>query len=257
MADPHGEADGEAVPAAAFYGKRGGRRADWWTLLHPPYTVWHVSYAMLGAGLAPHVDWAVLGATALAFFLAVGLAAHALDELNGRPLGTAIADRALWGVAAAGLAGAVAIGIVGVSRRGPVLIPFVIVGIGLVLGYNLELFGGRLHTDLGFAAAWGGFPVVVGYVGQAPPLTSASLAAAAAATVAAVALSYAQRCLSTPARTIRRRTRELAGVATLTDGTRHTLDRATLLVPLEGALRAMSWAVPLLAAAVVLARLPA
>jgi hypothetical protein len=255
MHDPH-EGAGEAVPPAAFYGKRGGRWADWWTLLHPPYTLWHVSYAVLGAGLALHVDWTVLGATALAFFLAVGLAAHALDELNGRPLGTAIPDRVLWGTAAAALAAAVALGIAGVSRGHPALIPFIIVGVGLVLGYNLELFGGRLHTDLGFAAAWGGFPVVVGFVAQAPPLSGAGVAAAAAATVAAVALSYAQRCLSTPARTIRRRTREFAGVATLNDGTRHTLDRATMLVPLEGALRAMSWAVPLLAAAVVLARLP-
>ncbi len=257
MLDPRGDAAGDAVPQAAFYGRRGGRWADWWTLLHPPYTVWHVSYAVLGAGLAPRVNWTVLGATALAFFLAVGLAAHALDELNGRPLRTTISGRVLWAVAAAGLAGAVALGIAGVFRNGPALIPFVVVGVGLVLGYNLELFGGRLHTDLGFAAAWGGFPVAVGYVAQAPPLTSAGLAAVAAATVAAVALSRAQRCLSTPARTIRRRTRDLAGVATLTDGTRHPLDRATLLVPLEGALRAMSWTAPLLAAAVVLARLPA
>jgi hypothetical protein len=78
----------------------------------------------------------------------------------------------------------------------------------------------------------------------------------AAATAAAVTISYAQRCLSTPARTIRRRTRELAGVVILTDGTKHALDRATLLAPLERALRAMSWGVPLLAAAVILARLP-
>jgi hypothetical protein len=254
MPDPHGGAGHDTVPAAAFYGKRGGRRADWWTLLHPPYTLWHVSYAVLGAGLAPHLDWSVLAATALAFFLAVGLAAHALDELNGRPLGTAISDRVLWAVAVASLAGAVALGIAGVSRGRPVLIPFIIAGVGLVLGYNLELFGGRLHTDLGFAAAWGGFPVVVGYVAQAPPLTGAGVAAVTAAATAAVALSYAQRCLSTPARAIRRRTRELAGVATLTDGTKRQLDRATLLAPLEGALRAMSWAVPLLAAAVALAR---
>jgi xanthine/uracil permease len=199
----------------------------------------------------------VLAATALAFFLAVGLAAHALDELNGRPLRTAIADRMLWGVAVGALAGAVTLGAVGVARRGPALIPFIVVGVGLVLGYNLELFGGRLHTDLCFAAAWGGFPVVVGFVAQAPPLTGAAVAALAAAAIAAVALSYAQRCLSTPARIIRRRTRELTGVATLYDGTKHTLDRVTLLVPLEKALQAMSWAVPLLAAALVLARLSA
>lgn len=245
------------MPAAAFYGRRGSRWADWWTLLHPPYTLWHVSYTVLGAGLAPHVDWTVLAATALAFFLAVGLAAHALDELNGRPLHTAIADRMLWVVAVGALAGAVTLGALGVSRRGPALIPFIVVGVGLVLGYNLELFGGRLHTDLGFAAAWGGFPVVVGFVAQATPLTDVAVAGLAPAAIAAVALSYAQRCLSTPARIIRRRTRELTGVITLSDGTRYTLDRATLLAPLERALRAMSWAVPLLAAAVVLARLSA
>jgi xanthine/uracil permease len=199
----------------------------------------------------------VLAATALAFFLAVGLAAHALDELNGRPLRTAITDRMLWGVAAGALAGAVTLGVLGAARRGPALLPFIVVGVGLVLGYNLELFGGRLHTDLGFAAAWGGFPVVVGFVAQAPPLTAGAVAALAAAAIAAVALSYAQRCLSTPARIIRRRTRELTGVITLSDGTKHALDRATLLAPLERALRAMSWAVPLLAAAVVLARLSA
>src|SRR5260370_5662165 len=95
MLDPRGGAAGDAVPQAAFYGRRGGRWADWWTLLHPPYTVWHVSYAVLGAGLAPRVNWTVLGATALAFFLAVGLAANALDERNGRPLRTSISGRVL------------------------------------------------------------------------------------------------------------------------------------------------------------------
>jgi hypothetical protein len=185
------------VPAVAFYGRRGSRWADWWTLLHPPYTLWHVSYAVLGAGLAPHVDWTALVATALAFFLAVGLAAHALDELNGRPLHTAIADRMLWVVAVGALAGAVTLGALGVSRRGPALIPFIVVGVGLVLGYNLELFGGRLHTDLGFAAAWGGFPVVVGFVAQAAPLTGVTVAGLAAAAIAAepVKLNGTSSCL--------------------------------------------------------------
>ncbi len=251
MADAH-RADGKP----AFYGRRGGRRADWWTLLHPPYTLWHVSYAVMGASLAPHLNWVALGATALAFFLAVGIAAHALDEFNGRPLGTAISDRALWTVAVLGLAGAVALGMAAVSRIGPVLIPFMVVGVCLVLGYNLELFGGVLHNDLGFAAGWGGFPVAVGFVAQSPPLTSKGVAAVVAGTLAATAISYAQRCLSTPARTIRRRTSQLGGVITLTDGTQRTLDRASLLVPLEGALRAMSFGVPLVAAAAVLARLP-
>jgi hypothetical protein len=239
----------------AFYAGRGGRWADWWTLLHPPYTVWHVSYAVIGALLAPHVDWTALAATAAAFFLAVGLAAHALDELQGRPLHTAIPDRTLWGVATLGLAGAVALGIAGITRVGPLLVPFIVLGVLLVLGYNLELFGGRLHTDWGFAAGWGGFPVLVGFVAQTPPFDGRSIAAVTAGTLSAVALSHAQRRLSTPARTIRRRLRHIAGTVTLTDGTPRPLDRATLLAPLEEALRALAYAVPLLTVALAFARL--
>jgi hypothetical protein len=243
------------MPAPAFYAGRGGRWADWWTLLHPPYTVWHVSYPVIGALLAPRVEWTALAATAAAFFLAVGLAAHALDELHGRPLRTAIPDHTLWGVATLGLAGAVALGIAGITRDGPLLVPFIAAGVLLVLGYNLELFGGRLHTDWGFAAGWGGFPVLVGFVAQAPPLDGRSIAAVTAGTLGAVALSRAQRRLSTPARTIRRRLRDITGSVTLADGTLCPLDRATLLAPLEAPLRALAYAVPPLAVALVFARL--
>jgi hypothetical protein len=246
-----------AAPGVAFYARRGGRTADWWTLLHPPYTAWHISYVVIGAMLAPHVNWLALGATALAFFLAVGLAAHALDELHGRPLRTSISDRALWQVAIASLALAVALGLVGIARIGPVLIPFILVGVFLVVAYNLEAFGGRLHTDFGFAAAWGGFPVLVGFIAQAPPLNPATIVSVALATLSSTALSHAQRRLSNPARTLRRRSRTVTGNVTLADGERLVLDRDTLLAPLDGALRALSYAVPLLAVALVFARLAA
>jgi hypothetical protein len=251
------EPDGQraATPGAAFYARRGGRGADWWTVLHPPYTAWHISYAVLGALLAPHINWLVLGATALAFFLAVGLAAHALDELNGRPLGTSIPDRVLWAVAGVSLGVAVALGVVTITYTGPVLIPFIVIGVFLVLGYNLEWFAGRLHTDFGFAAAWGGFPVVVGFVAQAPPANAAAVLGVAAAAAGATALSLAQRRLSTPARLLRRRALDVTGAVTLRDGASRTLDRDTLLAPLDGALRTLSYAVPLLALALVFARL--
>src|SRR5881397_1279780 len=97
----------------AFYALRAGGWRDYWTLLHPPYTAWHLSYVAIGAAVAPRFDGGRLGATALAFFLAVGLTAHALDELKGRPLRTRIPDRALQGIALVGLVGAVAIGAVG------------------------------------------------------------------------------------------------------------------------------------------------
>ncbi|MHB8593760.1 MAG: hypothetical protein ACYDB3_05415, partial [Acidimicrobiales bacterium] len=72
----------------AFYAAARGGWRDWWTLLHPPYTAWHLSYVVIGSLIGPRVNWSTLGATVLAFFLAVGVAAHALDELQGRPLGT-------------------------------------------------------------------------------------------------------------------------------------------------------------------------
>ena len=241
-----------ASPDAAFYGRRGGRRADWWTLLHPPYTLWHLSYPVMGAALAPRLSWAMLAATILAFFLAVGLAAHALDELHGRPLGTAISARTLWIVAAVSLAGAVVLGALAVRYSGPLLVPCIGLGVILVLGYNLELFGGRLHTDLGFAAAWGGFPVLVGYLAQSPPLTRPVTAAALVLALAGTGLSYAQRRLSTPARALRRRATTIDGAVTLSDGTQHTLDRSTLLAPLESALKALSITMPLLALALIL-----
>jgi hypothetical protein len=245
---------GAAVPA--FYARRGGRAADWWTLLHPPYTLWHLSYVALGAAMAPTLDWFALGCSLLAFFLAVGLAAHALDELNGRPLGTRIGDRTLVTVAGLALAGAGAIGVYGVWFHAPAtnwaLLVAVPLGVLLVVGYNLELFGGRLHSDAGFAWAWGGFPVAVGYLAQAPEASAAALSSAGLAVLAGVALSAAQRTLSTSARGLRRRTAEVAGTIRYLDGRVDELNRESLLTMPERALRSLSWALPLLAAAALL-----
>jgi hypothetical protein len=220
-------------------------------LLHPPYTAWHLAYVTIGACLAPAVNLTRLLATLLAFFCAVGLAAHALDELHGRPLRTRIPNGALIGVAAGGLCGAVALGIAGIVQVGPALVPFLIVGPVLVVGYNFELFGGIIHNDIGFAVSWGAFPVLTAYVAQTGRLALAPIVAA----VGAFALSVAQRALSTPARLLRRRTDDVSGSIVLSDGDVLPVDRAVLLAPLEQALRALSWAVVLLAAALAVARM--
>lgn len=235
----------------AYYAAGPGRWRDWWTLLHPPYTAWHLSYVVIGSVLAPRPDLTALLATVAAFFLAVGVSAHALDELNGRPLQTAIPARALVAVTVIGLAGAVALGGAGIARVGWVLLPFMIVGPVLVVAYNAELAGGIIHTDFGFAAAWGAFPVLTAYAAQTGRLAPAPVIAAGAA----LALSAAQRRLSTPARTLRRRSVRVQGSVTLASGAVISLDQPALLAPLEGALRAMSWAVALLAAGLAVARL--
>ncbi|HMD47162.1 MAG TPA: hypothetical protein VKG43_13435 [Acidimicrobiales bacterium] len=235
----------------AFYAARPGGWRDWWTLLHPPYTAWHLGYVVIGACLVTVVNTTILLATLLAFFLAVGLAAHALDELHGRPLRTSIPSPVLVAVVVVSLAGAVALGVVGVTVVGWPLVPFLVVGPLLVVGYNYELFGGLLHNDAGFAAAWGAFPVLTAYVAQAATLRVAALAAAGGAFF----LSVAQRRLSTPARLLRRRTVRVEGAVTLVGGEAVSVDTATLLAPLEHALRAMTWAVVLLATSLALSRL--
>lgn len=233
----------------AYYAHAGGWR-DWWTILHPPYTAWHLSYVVIGAMLAPTVHGDRLIATLIAFLAAVGVAAHALDELHGRPLKTTIPSAALVTATVLGLTIAVGIGIVGVVEVGWVLLPFVIVGPLLALAYNLELFGGVVHTDVGFALAWGAFPVVTAYVAQTDTIDAAALIAA----VGAVALSLAQRWLSTPARMLRRRTTQVDGTLVLDDGSVVSLSHASLLAPIERALQATSWGVVALALSLAVAR---
>lgn len=245
-----GAASSDAV-APAFYAAGGGGWRDYWTLLHPPYTAWHLSYVVIGACLAPVVNTTRLVASLLAFFFAVGISAHALDELNGRPLRTRISSRTLVVAAVVGLVAALALGGVGVSQVGWVLVPFMVVGIFVVVAYNAELFGGLVHNDAGFAFCWGAFPLLTAYVAQAATLALAPALAA----LGAFWLSVAQRRLSTPARRLRRRSATVQGAVVTPDGAVEEIDRAFLLAPLEGALRALCWASTLIAASLAVARL--
>jgi hypothetical protein len=179
------------------------------------------------------------------------VAAHALDELRGRPLQTRLSDTALTAMAAVGLGGAVAIGVVGMIVVSPLLAPLVAAGAFLALAYNLELFGGRFHSDAWFALAWGGFPALTGYFAGALTIRPAGLLVAGGCCLTSVA----QRRLSTPARDLRRRTAQVSGEQRFTDGRIRTLDAQRLAEPLEAALRALGLAHVLLALGLVAARL--
>ena len=233
----------------AFYaaGRGTGGLGDWVTLLHPPYTLWHLSYVAFGAAMIPHLVLWRLAGTLVAFFLAVGIGAHALDELHGRPLGTGIDRRLLLLTAVLSITAAMVLGLVYGGWR---LLPFVVIGGVLVYGYNLELFGGLMHSDVWFGVAWGAFPVLVGAYAQHWTLTLA----AGVAAVAAFFLSLGQRALSTPARTLRRRVTRVAVRLTFTDGSERVLGRAVLLSPIERALRFFVCATSAVAVAMVLAR---
>ena len=205
----------------------------------------------LGAAAAPTLHGDRLAAALGAFFLGVGLCAHALDELHGRPLRTRLSDRTLVGLAAVSLAGAVAIGVAGVLSVSASLAVFVAAGAFIVLAYNLELFGGRFHSDLWFALAWGAFPALTSYWANALTLRLPGVAVAAGC----FALSVAQRRLSTPVRELRRRTLHVRGTQTLADGSELDLSVERLSEPLDGALRALALALVLIALASVVARL--
>jgi hypothetical protein len=235
----------------AFYALAPGGWRDLVTLLHPPYTAWHLSFVALGAAAAPTIHAGRLGATLAAFLLGVGVSAHALDELRGRPLLTTLGRGTLVGLAVAGLLAAVGIGVAGAVTVSPWLVPLVVAGGLAVPAYNLELAGGRLHTDWMFALAWGALPAFTGYFAQTLTVRPSGLLVA----VACFMVSLAQRRLSTPARELRRRTVHVEGRQELADGTVVRLDSARLSGPLEGALSALWLAFVVLAAGLVLVRL--
>lgn len=231
----------------AFYAlERGGWR-DYVTLLHLPYTAWHLSYVAIGCALAPVLYVDRLLAALLAFFLALGVAAHALDELRGRPLQTEIPGGVLLGLAAVSLAGAVAIGIVAAVAWTPWLLVCIAVGAFLVPAYNLELFGGTFHSDLWFGIAWGAFPLLTGYLVTAERTSLAAVLAA----LWALCLSLGQRHLSTQVRTLRRRVRDVSGTIVYADGGVVPVTEDTLLRTPELALRALTLATIALAAALL------
>jgi hypothetical protein len=185
----------------------GGWR-DYVTLLHPPYTAWHLSYVVVGAALAPTFSWTRLGAALAAFALALGVGAHALDELQGRPLRTGIPRSVLWALACTSIGGAVAIGLYASAVWTVWLLPFVVVGGFLVFAYNLELFGGAFHSDLWFGLAWGALPLLSAYVVQSGTIGWEAAAGALWATLT----SLAQRVLSHPVREARRTRAEVEPV---------------------------------------------
>lgn len=236
----------EARPA--FYALRSGGWRDYVTLLHPPYTLWHLSYVAIGAAIAPGFEWTRLALLLGAFFLAVGIGAHALDELMGRPLQTRIPSGTLAALAGLSIAGAVALGILGAVWYDLWLLAFVAFGAFIVVAYNLELGGGWFHDTFWFSLAWGAFPALTAYAAT----RNASTRRRSAMVKYAFLLSFAQRRLSTVVRTIRRKTRSVTGTVEYADGEREPIDADTLIQAPESALQLLAAATTALGLALVL-----
>ena len=188
------------MKAPAFYALKAGGWNDYFNLLHPPYLIWHLSYVILGAAAAPRFHAERLGATLLAFALAVGISSHALDELKGRPLRTQVPRTHLICLASGALVAAAALGVTGAVLVDSWLLAFVGAGTVLVVTYNLEMLGGRLHNRFWFGLAWGAFPALTGYWAQAGSIGYVAGLAAAVC----LALTLAQSYLSRKAKSVRR-----------------------------------------------------
>ena len=245
----------EGLERPAFYAMRRGGWRDLVTVLHPPYTAWNLANVCFGAAAASQIHTDRFVSTLAAFFLAVGVGAHTLDELNGRPLNTQLSDRTLIALAVGSLTGAIGIGIAGCVIISATLIPFVLAGAFIAVAYNLELFGGRFHTDFWLAAAWGGFPALTSWWVNTLSFGSAkTVVAGALVTAGCFGLTTVQRRLSTPVRRLRRKTVSVSGEQRLADGTVIPLTASELAGPLDGSLRSLSWAVVALSIGLVVIR---
>jgi hypothetical protein len=156
----------------------------------------------------------------------------------------------LAAVSAIAIAGAVVLGALGTAQVGWGLAVFIVVGVLLVVTYNLELGGARLHNGTMFALGWGAFPLLTAYYAQAASIRPAAVVGAAFA----FGLSSAQRELSLEAREVRRHVVAIEGERTYSDGTRRPISHSSILRPLERGLIALSWSTCLLGISLVLVR---
>jgi hypothetical protein len=229
------------VDTPSFYARprflRRQRLQEWWTVLHPPYTMLHLSLVTIGACLVGPVNATRLVETLVAFFLALGIGAHALDELNGRPLKTTIPKWQLVTAAVVGICGALGLGVVGMFLVSYYLAFFMVVGAFVAVSYNLELFSGRLHNGLVLTLGWGAFPILTSYYAQHATLGVAVIVVA----IFGALITQIQRILSTPARELRRRTASVEGTLTRADGSTTAITPQTILLPLERALMTLCW----------------
>lgn len=235
----------------AFYALETGAWRDYITLLHIPYTLWHLSYVAIGAAVAPTLYPERLAYSLLAFFLAVGIGAHALDEMRGRPLRTRIPAWLLAALAAGSLAAAIGLGAVAAITITATILPFMLFGAFIVFAYNLELCGGRFHSPFWFALGWGAFPMLTAYWVNSQQFSPVVPVVAAFC----FCTSLAQRYLSLQARFLRRRVSHLEGVIHFVDSSRRPLEPGFFLATPERALKFLSLSMVLLAAGLVTGRL--
>ncbi len=153
-------------------------------LLFLPYTGMVLAFTVIGAMLAERIFWDRVAAIIMIYFLALGIAAHALDAIGGQgktlPWGNHFEKKTLWLLAFGSLIPAYGIGFYYILFATPLLLVIAVLEGFFLFAYNLEPFDGRFHSDGYFAFSWGVLPVLGGYIIQTNQLSLSVIVIAAA-----------------------------------------------------------------------------
>lgn len=186
-------------------------------LLFLPYTGMCISFTIIGSMLAGEIAWDRVGAIALIYALALGVAAHVADSLGSKktkPWGAYFTKAQLLAIMAGTLTAAYAIGIYYIVYFVPLLAVIAVLEGFFLFAYNFEAFGGRFHNNFWFAMSWGTLPALAGYVMQADSISVLALAASGLAGLA----SYAEIRMSRPYKQLKQSGGEPERARTLENG---------------------------------------
>lgn len=150
-----------------WYATEGSKLAEFWTILHLPYTFMSLSFLAIGFGIAGVQRWDVFAWIMIAYFLGLGIAAHAFDQLPGQG-SSYVKYLTPWELTALGVAAvssAVIIGITWMYKLSAWHLSWIIVlQTFFVFSYPLsKTLRGYFHTDFWFAISFGFVPVMAGY----------------------------------------------------------------------------------------------
>jgi hypothetical protein len=203
----------------------------------------------MGVAISPIINPLRSIAVVAAFFLGLGIGAHALDETMGNPLQTKLSKGRLYVIGLTALSAAIGIGLYYALTVSLLLVPFIVAESFFAVAYNLEMFGKRFHTTLVFSLSWGSIPLLTGYFANSLSISVAAFVMA----VAAGLLTLVQRTLSTQARFVRRKVTTVDALR-LSSGGYVPVSSGELISPAEKSLKALSLVVFLIALALVLER---
>lgn len=150
-------------------------------LLFLPYTGMCISFAVIGSMLPGTIFWDRTAAIFVIYFLALGISAHAADNLGSKinkPWGNYFTKKELKIMIIAGLSIAYFIGLYYAITYAYLLLFIGIIEGFFLFAYNFELFKGFFHNNFWFAFSWGSLPLLAGYIIQTNTISEISLLAA-------------------------------------------------------------------------------